>query len=45
MDAAKLQQFLMWLEDTYGPEEILELPGASINHLSARITEWETLGT
>lgn len=41
MDAAKLQSFLMWLEDTYGPEEVLELPGTSIAYLDSRIKEWE----
>ena len=36
----ELQRFLMWVEETYGPEEILEMVGASEEYLAARVKQF-----
>lgn len=41
VDLEELQNFFSWLEETYGPEEMLELASASIATLEARVREYE----
>lgn len=39
-DAEEILEFLRWLEDTYGPEEVLELMNATPAYLASRIQEF-----
>lgn len=36
----ELSEFLAWVDETYGPEEVLEMIGASEEYIAARVKEF-----